>query len=94
MRGLILDPAPFEAAVVTGGDGVVEAGVKESGGARYLVVVSGAREPRQVRIAVPGPAAEAQVLFARPRRLPVRDGAIEDALAAYGTLVLKLEPPR
>jgi hypothetical protein len=30
------------------------------------------------------------VLFDRPRRLPVKDGIIEESLPAYGTLVVRV----
>jgi hypothetical protein len=90
MADLILDPASFQGLTVETPGGGVEAGLKESGGTRVVVVVSGAREPRQVRLTIPGPATEAEVLFDRPRRLPVKDGIIEESLPAYGTLVVRV----
>jgi len=90
LSGTILDPAPFQGLVVESAGSEVEAGAKDSGGVRTVVVVSGAREPRQARIVLPGPAGEAEVLFDAPRRLPVAGGALVVDLRAYGTLVLRI----
>jgi hypothetical protein len=94
MSGVILDPTPFQSLAVEAAAGEVEAGLKPSADAQVVVVVvSGAREPRRVRVTIPGPATEAEVLFDQPRRLSLKDGIVEDILPSYGTLVLKIRQP-
>jgi len=85
MQGLIVAPEPFE-WLDAGPD--VTAGLKAYEGRRYLIVVSGAREPVHVRVAVEGQ--RARVLFEREREAPVGEGVLEDDLGAYGVRVYEV----
>ena len=87
---LILSLAPWVSVAVEGGAGEVQAGTKEDAGVRTLVVVSGARQTRKVRLRLPGASGQAEVLIDRARALPIVDGVLEDDLPPYGTLVLRL----
>jgi len=86
MEGLILAPEPFE-LLDAGPD--MTAGVKAHEGQRYLIVVSGAREPAHVRVPVEGQAA--RVLFEREGEVEIEGGVLEDDLGAYGTRVYEVQ---
>ena len=87
MQGVILSAEPFE--MVEGGADIT-AGIKAHEGKRYLIIVSGARDPVHIRLPVEG--SRAKVLFEREREVPVAGGVIEDDLGAYGTRMYELLP--
>jgi hypothetical protein len=87
---LILSPEPWSPLEVEGGAGEVQAGIKDHAGTRTLVIVSGSRQARQVRVRLPGAAGRAEVLVDRARSLPIVDGILAADLPIYGTLILHL----
>jgi hypothetical protein len=92
LAALILSPDAWTTVAVEGGDGAVQAGVKDAAGTRYLVVVSGARETRHVRVRLPAAGDQPEILLDRPRLLSVTDGMLADDLRPYGTLICRLKP--
>jgi hypothetical protein len=88
----ILAADAWTPAAVEGGEGEVQAGVKEAAGTRYLVVVSGARQATSVRVRLPGTVGAAEALQDRARSLPIVGGMVADELRPYGTLICRIKP--